>query len=352
MQKKVLVIGGTQFIGRHTVECLLAAGNTVTILSRGRTKSPFAHDARVAHIRCNRTKPEFNEYLTQCEPCHAIVDFCAFKPEDVRPVYHVLGSRFSFHYIFVSTDSVYMACDPGHFCRPAGRLTEASAVRPADTMLREARHRADEYGSAKLAIEEELVRAAEETSGSFRFTSLRLPDVFGPWENTGRQASLLRKLRDGRRVGLKILDLKGAGANARISLLYAPDAAAAVVATLSAGAGAHGACINVAAREAPTWLEFVQLLANEQARAAASHAGDEHGARDMPLALDASRDTGFLSVDIGPLDISLARRLLPVWTPTCLHAAVRQTAEWAARGKPENASAPTMKKRRTMAPST
>jgi molybdopterin-binding protein len=34
---RVLVLGGTQFIGRHIVEALLSAGHTVAVLNRGRS---------------------------------------------------------------------------------------------------------------------------------------------------------------------------------------------------------------------------------------------------------------------------------------------------------------------------
>ena len=33
---RVLILGGTQFIGRHIVETLLAAGHTMSILTRGK----------------------------------------------------------------------------------------------------------------------------------------------------------------------------------------------------------------------------------------------------------------------------------------------------------------------------
>ena len=49
---KVLVLGGTQFIGRHIVETLLAAGHTVSILTRG--KSPDELPVQVERFRGDR----------------------------------------------------------------------------------------------------------------------------------------------------------------------------------------------------------------------------------------------------------------------------------------------------------
>ena len=39
--QKVLVMGGTQFMGRTMVDRLLKEGDDVTILNRGKTPSPF-----------------------------------------------------------------------------------------------------------------------------------------------------------------------------------------------------------------------------------------------------------------------------------------------------------------------
>ena len=55
--KHFLVIGGTQFMGRHAVSLLLARGARVTILNRGKTRNPFVNNPGVTHLRCDR----FNE---------------------------------------------------------------------------------------------------------------------------------------------------------------------------------------------------------------------------------------------------------------------------------------------------
>ena len=49
---RVLIIGGTQFIGRHIVESLLAARHAVSILNRG--KSPDDLPAGVQRFRGDR----------------------------------------------------------------------------------------------------------------------------------------------------------------------------------------------------------------------------------------------------------------------------------------------------------
>ena len=52
-QNRVLVLGGTQFIGVHIVRELLSAYE-VTLLNRGITPSPFEGDPRVRQINADR----------------------------------------------------------------------------------------------------------------------------------------------------------------------------------------------------------------------------------------------------------------------------------------------------------
>jgi len=54
---KVLVLGGTQFVGRHIVEALLVAGHLVTTLTRG--TSPDELPAQVERLRGDRDEGAF-----------------------------------------------------------------------------------------------------------------------------------------------------------------------------------------------------------------------------------------------------------------------------------------------------
>lgn len=122
--KEVLVIGGTQFMGRHVVSSLLSHGARVTILNRGKTPNPFASDARVKHLLCDRLNEgkRFRALLaagpsrTQAGAraddhsregvgpiWDAVVDFVCFRKkgmEDILSQAHMIG-----HYIFISSDS-------------------------------------------------------------------------------------------------------------------------------------------------------------------------------------------------------------------------------------------------------
>ena len=53
---RILVLGGTQFVGRHIVAALLErGGHHVTLLNRGRTENPFGDSVEaVRGDRCDR----------------------------------------------------------------------------------------------------------------------------------------------------------------------------------------------------------------------------------------------------------------------------------------------------------
>ncbi len=253
---RVLVIGGTQFMGRATVGRLLASGRyDVTLLNRGRTESPFEGQAR--HVVCDRRKAALAAFIASEPAWHAVVDFVAFGPDDIRRIIPEHVAKLGL-YVLVSTDSVYMACSPDGFERgPSGRLLESSDARPDA-----ARAALDEYGANKLELEAAIGRA-----DALRSVCLRLPDVLGRHENTGRQHKLLKRLLAGKPIGTAV-EAGGDGAFGRavpLSLAFADDVAAAVAAALDAATGAAlvGARLHVCSDETPTWAELVAALADE-----------------------------------------------------------------------------------------
>ena len=51
---KILVLGGTRFLGRHLVDAALARGHAVTIFTRG--VQPIPSVERVRHVTGNRDR--------------------------------------------------------------------------------------------------------------------------------------------------------------------------------------------------------------------------------------------------------------------------------------------------------
>ena len=85
--RKVLIVGGTQFMGRVTVSRLVQAGYEVTIVTRGVSENPHPR-AAVRHLVCdrNRQRETFRRIVVEEGPWFAVVDFVAFRPAQVRSV--------------------------------------------------------------------------------------------------------------------------------------------------------------------------------------------------------------------------------------------------------------------------
>jgi len=98
---KILVIGGTIFVGRHIVEAALQHGHEVTLFNRGRTDARlFNNVERIVGDRC-----ESLDNLAG-RSWDVVIDTSGYLPRVVRKSCEALESRCEL-YVFISTGSVY-----------------------------------------------------------------------------------------------------------------------------------------------------------------------------------------------------------------------------------------------------
>src|SRR5262245_28445278 len=99
---KVLVIGGSGYIGGHVAERLRARGFEVTVFARGRTHAPF--DERIPVIHGDRHAP--GELRRAADlGFDAVVDVCAYRREETQAAVDAFDGRVS-RFVHVSTVSV------------------------------------------------------------------------------------------------------------------------------------------------------------------------------------------------------------------------------------------------------
>ena len=103
---RILMIGGTQFVGRHIVDSALARGHDVTLFHRGVTGDDLFPEA--THLHGDRNS-DFSALATG--EWDATIDACAYVPRHVQQLADSLGERGG-HHVFISTISVY-AAPPG-----------------------------------------------------------------------------------------------------------------------------------------------------------------------------------------------------------------------------------------------
>ena len=142
---RILVLGGTRFVGRHLVEAARAGGHAVTVFNRGRTPLPWDD---VEHLPGDRETGDL-EALRGRE-WDACIDVSGYLPQHVRASAELLADRVA-RYVFISTASVYVV-------DPAGGMDETTPVLPA-AATRPTPWEPELYGPRKVACEQEVERA-------------------------------------------------------------------------------------------------------------------------------------------------------------------------------------------------
>jgi len=166
---RVLVLGGTLFLGRHLVEAALGRGHEVTLFNRGRTGPELYPD--VETLQGDRDAGELE--ALRGRSWDAVVDTSARVPRWVRDAAGVLAGAVE-HYTFVSSISVY-----ANTSRP-GTDENGPVHKLADETVEEITT-AQVYGALKVLCEQ----AAEEAMPG-RVLSVRAGLIVGPYDPSGR----------------------------------------------------------------------------------------------------------------------------------------------------------------------
>ncbi len=172
---RLLVIGGTVFVGRAVVEAALARGHDVTVFHRGEHGEDTL-PPQVAHVHGDRRTGLDAVSTTAWD---AVVDTSGFSAEDARAAVEALGERVG-HYTFVSSVSVYRDW-------PAQPASDTAAVYADDAPAG--------YGEDKARAERVVLSAYGDNA-----LVARPGLIVGPHENIGRLPFWLRRIAQGGEV--------------------------------------------------------------------------------------------------------------------------------------------------------
>lgn len=140
---RVLLFGGTAFVGRHVTEALLGRGHQVTLFHRGLT-DPDAFPG-VEHVLGDRDRDTGKLAGTRFD---VVIDTCGYEVPAVRASLQAVAHP-GVHYVFVSSVSVYS---------DLSRMDEGGPLRhTADAEM--ARLSSDNYGALKAACERVVIEA-------------------------------------------------------------------------------------------------------------------------------------------------------------------------------------------------
>lgn len=183
---RVVVLGGTRFIGRAIVEDLAAAGHQLLIVHRGVLEPSRLPEAQHLHVE-RASMPGHRAALEAFGP-DAAIDCRALTRADAETALASLPQ--DIRLVVISSMDVYRAFGAVNDDRETDPvpLDEDSPVRPNRYPYRGKRDGMDDYD--KLDVEDVyLPRGA---------TSLRLPMVYGEHDYQLREEFILRRVRAGR----------------------------------------------------------------------------------------------------------------------------------------------------------
>jgi nucleoside-diphosphate-sugar epimerase len=164
---RILVIGGTRFVGRHFVDQALERGHDLTIFHRGATGAHLFPDVEHRFGDRNSDLSALGSGVWD-----ATVDTCAYVPRQVDQLAGALGDRGG-HHLVVSSVSVYATPDG------AGVAEDAPMIRLPDPTVEEIS--GGTYGGLKVLCEEAAVERHGESTLLVRPTY-----VIGPDDHTWR----------------------------------------------------------------------------------------------------------------------------------------------------------------------
>jgi 2'-hydroxyisoflavone reductase len=168
---RLLVLGGTKFLGRAAVESALARGHEVTLFNRGETNPELFPE--VEKLRGDRTQ---DLDMLQGRKWDAVLDPSGYIPSVVRASAEALADSTG-HYLFVSSVSVYASLaepvDEGSPVAELGdlpddRLTEDySNYGPLKALCEQAV--ADVFGKQQATVRPGLIVGANDPTGRFTY---------------------------------------------------------------------------------------------------------------------------------------------------------------------------------------
>lgn len=233
---RVIVLGGTWFVGRAITEALAAAGHVVLVVHRGISEPAVLSD--VQHLHAERSAWPARRDAFAAFGADAAIDVSAGNGAGARAALSALppGIRL----VALSSGDVYRAYE----ALRSGAVTDAVPL-TEQSPLRAARH-LDGPEWENLEIEEAYRRAGA--------AILRLGAVYGEHDYQHRFEPVLRRVRAAR-AQMPV----GAG-GFLFSWVYVGDVAQAVLAALASRRNA-GECFNIVeAQTSPMRLFYEQVI--------------------------------------------------------------------------------------------
>ncbi|HXY72348.1 MAG TPA: NAD-dependent epimerase/dehydratase family protein [Actinomycetota bacterium] len=174
---RLLILGGTHFLGRHAADQALARGDEVTLFNRGKSAPGLFSDAE--EMRGDR---DGGLDPLRGRTFDAVLDTSGYVPRVVAQSAELLAPAVG-RYLFVSSESVYAVARGGPPVDEDGPLAEPPPPGVEEVM--------EHYGGLKVACE----RVVQESFGD-RATVVRPGLIVGPFDPSNRFTYWVRRMHD------------------------------------------------------------------------------------------------------------------------------------------------------------
>jgi 2'-hydroxyisoflavone reductase len=190
---KILILGGSVFVGRYLIEAALARRHEVSVFNRGRHGTDLYPE--VEKLRGQR---EGDLRALRGRRWDAVIDTCGYLPRVVRASAELLSGAVN-QYTFISSLSVYADFVPGmDETAPVGTLTEEQ-LEAAEKIETGDRPTAVTYGALYGPLKASCERAAQ-VAMSDRALVIRPGLIVGPHDYSDRFAYWVHRVAQGGEV--------------------------------------------------------------------------------------------------------------------------------------------------------
>lgn len=180
---KVLILGGTRFLGKALAEEGLNRGHDITLFNRGNNKEAFSEVEQLVGDRDGDVSQLKNRKWD------AVMDTCGFAPNQINKIAAVLGDSIE-HYTYISSISVYKDWIPLNLTEdyhlqsmPQNRLKDVEEGRISPY---------EYYGALKV-----LCEAEAEKHWPGRVLHIRAGQLVGPFDYTDRLPYWVQRVSEG-----------------------------------------------------------------------------------------------------------------------------------------------------------
>ena len=249
---RILILGGTKFVGPHVVRELAAHGpnlgqrHEITIFHRGATETDLPEGVRHIHGDFASFATHLDE-LMRISP-EVVLDMVPFREEDAARVKAFAGV--ARRVVVTSSQDVY---------RAFGRLWRTEPGPPDPVPLTEDSPLREKLSNSGLDYNKTAIERAVMNDPNLPATIVRLPATHGPGDDKHRLFPYIKRMDDGRPAIL----LDEAYAGWRWSRGYVEDVAHAIVLAVT-DERAASRIYNVAYSETLSEAEWVKAIAREQ----------------------------------------------------------------------------------------